>query len=51
VDYLFLVDSPPEAIGGVTCCHALVDLLGSVGTPHEVHSAGSVIVVRLDPGA
>ena len=51
VDYLFLVDSPPDAIGGVTCCHALVDLLGSVGTPTEVHADGSVILVRLDPGS
>lgn len=50
VDYLFLVDSAPEAIGGVRCCHALVDLLGSARTPYEVHADGSVIVFRLDPG-
>jgi len=50
VDYLFLVDSPPEAIGGVTCCHALVGLLGAVGTPYEVHAQGTVIVVRVDRG-
>lgn len=50
VDYLFLVDSPPEALGGVTCCHALAGLLGAVGTPYEVHAQGTVIVVQVDPG-
>ncbi len=50
IDYLFLVDTPPAAIEGFTCCHRLVDLLASEVSPHAVHADGSVLVVRLAGG-